>query len=169
VPSKSCVSEKRHQNRCQNCTACTIRVLNNRGQKSHVDCFPAGGAIGALESRPISRNTSCTATDEGKYEQKSTSSTGRKYLPEFLFALQRCPVLPSGSSHRKKIPGPTGPRARDLSPSRRLRRSDFSGHGHDRRHRTSLHTCDHLRNAVAQACPHLLSLMLTDEWDREGG
>jgi hypothetical protein len=42
VPSKSCVSEKRHQNRCQNCTACTIRVLNNRGQKSHVDCFPAG-------------------------------------------------------------------------------------------------------------------------------
>jgi hypothetical protein len=34
VPSKSCVSEKRHQNRCQNCTACTIRVLNNRGQKS---------------------------------------------------------------------------------------------------------------------------------------
>jgi hypothetical protein len=32
VPSKSCVSEKRHQNRGQNCTACMIRVLNSRGQ-----------------------------------------------------------------------------------------------------------------------------------------
>jgi hypothetical protein len=112
VPSKSCVSEKRHQNRGQNCTACTIRVLNSRGQKSHVDCFPG-------------RHRS--AREQANFQKYKLHCNGRRKTRTEINKQHRTQISPrvslrsaalsrtSGSPPRKKIPGPTGPRARDLA------------------------------------------------------
>jgi hypothetical protein len=93
VPSKSCVSEKRHQNRCQNCTACTIRVLNNRGQKSHVDCFPAG------------RHRS--AREQANFQKYELHCNGRRKIRTEINKQHRTQISPRVSLRPAALPRPS--------------------------------------------------------------